>query len=174
MDHWCELHQGQPFDRDGAWAASGTPAVALLERMLAHTYFKQLPPKSTGRDLFSADWLAEHLGAMEPWPAADVQATLAELTARSCADAVLTHGDDMAELLVCGGGAFNGHVMRRLQALLPSIKVKPSSERALPPLQVEAAAFAWLARKAVIGEPLDLPKTTGARGARVLGAIWPA
>ena len=101
-------------------------------------------------------------------------ATLAELTARSCADAVLTHGRSIGELLVCGGGAFNGHLMRRLQLLLPSMEVKPSSERGLPPMQVEAAAFAWLARKTVLQEPLDLPKTTGARGARVLGAIWPA
>lgn len=174
LDHWCELHTGQPFDRDGAWAASGKPAATLLDRMLAHTYFSQRPPKSTGRDLFSADWLADHLAAVDPLSAADVQATLAELTVRSCADAAQTHGAGMQEMLVCGGGAFNGHVMRRLQSLLPSTRVKSSSERGLPPMQVEAAAFAWLARKAMLREPLDLPKTTGARGARVLGAIWPA
>lgn len=174
MDLWCEQHNGHPFDRDGAWAASGTPSVALLEKMLAHTYFVQPPPKSTGRDLFHAHWLTDHLAAFDPLPPADVQATLAELTARSCADAVLTHGRSIGELLVCGGGAFNGHLMRRLQSLLPFMAVKPSSERGLPPMQVEAAAFAWLARKTVLQEPLDLPKTTGARGARVLGAIWPA
>jgi anhydro-N-acetylmuramic acid kinase len=77
-------------------------------------------------------------------------------------------------LIVCGGGAFNGHLMNRLQALLPGLVVSSSQANGLPALQVEAAAFAWLARKAVRREALDLKAVTGARGERVLGAIYPA
>jgi len=175
MDGWCEQHTGQPYDDSGAWAASGTVQAGLLAHLLAHPYFAQNPPKSTGRDLFNRAWLddalAAHGAALAP---ADVQATLAELTAQSCAAELLRHGPQAAELVVCGGGAFNTHLMRRLSALLPGVAVVSSAQRGLPPQQVEGAAFAWLARKAVMREKLALQSTTGAQGARVLGAVYPA
>ncbi|TFY99088.1 anhydro-N-acetylmuramic acid kinase [Ramlibacter humi] len=172
MDSWCLRHQGQPFDRDGAWAAGGTPDQALLKSMLAEPYFASNPPKSTGRDLFHDEWLAGQLKSnVSPQ---DVQATLAELTAAAIAQDVKRHAADLPKLVVCGGGALNGHLMRRLQALLPGTRVLSSEEEGLPPLQVEAAAFAWLARQCVRREKLPLTSTTGARGARVLGALWPA
>jgi anhydro-N-acetylmuramic acid kinase len=105
---------------------------------------------------------------------ADVQATLAELTARTVANDVKRHAPQLAELVVCGGGAHNGHLMTRLGAALPGTEVVSSDTRGIPPMQVEAAAFAWLARKAVRREALDLKSTTGASGARVLGCIYPA
>ncbi|MCW5650072.1 MAG: anhydro-N-acetylmuramic acid kinase [Ramlibacter sp.] len=174
MDHWCERHTGQPFDRNGAWAASGTVQARLLQALLAHPYFELAPPKSTGRDLFNQEWLDHALGVQGHLLPVDVQATLAELTARTCAQALLDHAPQAGELVVCGGGALNQHLMQRLQALLPGQKVLSSEERGPPPQQVEAAAFAWLARKTVRRETLDLRSTTGARGARVLGAIYPA
>ena len=109
--------------------------------------------------------------SLSPW---DVQATLAELTATAIAADVQRHAPRLPKLVVCGGGALNGHLMRRLQALLPGTGVLSSEEEGLPPLQVEAAAFAWLARQCVRREKLALTSTTGARGARVLGAVWPA
>jgi anhydro-N-acetylmuramic acid kinase len=174
MDAWCHQHTGQPYDDQGAWAAAGTPEPALLGHMLAEPYFGKAPPKSTGRDLFNERWLQTHLGAAGPLAAQDVQATLAELTARACAGDVLHHEPRLARLIVCGGGALNLHLLRRLQALLPDTQVVSSAQAGLPPLQVEATAFAWLARKTVRREKLVLTSTTGARGARVLGAVYPA
>ena len=174
LDAWCSQHKGEPFDRDGTWAASGRVDAELLERMLAEPFFAQGPPKSTGRDLFNPPWLASALAQSATVSAADVQATLAELTAYSCADAVQTYAPASSELLVCGGGAYNQHLMRRLQGLLPTRIVSDTLLRGLPPLQVEAAAFAWLARQTVRREPGNLQKVTGAMGARVLGAVYPA
>jgi anhydro-N-acetylmuramic acid kinase len=174
MDGWSLRHTGQPFDDRGTWAASAQPDVQLLESLLAEPYFGMRPPKSTGRDLFNEDWLTRRVGGFAHLPPRTVQATLAELTARACSADLLRHGPDARRLIVCGGGALNAHLMSRLQALLPAVQVLASGEAGLPPLQVEAAAFAWLARKAVRREKLELTSTTGAQGARVLGAIWPA
>lgn len=178
MDGWCQTHTGQPYDDGGQWAATGQVLPALLDRLLAEPFLQQPPPKSTGRDLFHADWLAGHLSASATSAAdarpADVQATLTEFTARACAGAVQRFGHGGGELLVCGGGAFNTQLMQRIAALLPGVAVDTTAARGLPPQQVEAAAFAWLARQALLGLPGNLPAVTGARGPRILGAIHPA
>jgi anhydro-N-acetylmuramic acid kinase len=174
MDAWCAEHKGQPYDMDGAWAASGNVVPPLLDAMLADPYFTKPPPKSTGRDLFNRRWLDAHLAAFGPAAPADVQATLAELTARACSGDALRYEPNLHRLIACGGGAFNSHLMGRLSALLPGVQVASSADSGLPPLQVEATAFAWLARKTVLREKLELQSTTGARGARVLGCIYPA
>ncbi|MDH1700746.1 anhydro-N-acetylmuramic acid kinase [Comamonas terrigena] len=177
IDGWCQHHTGQPYDDGGRWAASGQVQQPLLQRLLAEPFFAQQPPKSTGRDLFHADWLAAQLAATPEAAAAaaaDIQATLTELTAASCADAVRRWGREGSTLLVCGGGALNTHLMQRIAALLPGVQVGSTAERGLPPLEVEAAAFAWLARQCLHGLPGNLPAVTGARGPRVLGAIYPA
>lgn len=173
IDHWCQTHIGQPYDVGGQWAASGRVAPELLARLLGDSYFAKSPPKSTGRDLFNPNWLAAHLGTAEADPA-DVQATLTELTAAVCAEHLKRYGADSQLLIVCGGGALNHHLLSRLRALLPTVEVVSSVERGLPPQEVEAAAFAWLARGALRGEPGNLASVTGARGPRVLGAVYPA
>jgi anhydro-N-acetylmuramic acid kinase len=175
MDGWCQLHTGALWDDDGRWAASGRVIQALLDAFLAEPYFQQPPPKSTGRDLFHPAWLANclALAGTEGAAPADVQATLLELTARSVAQDVRRHAPGLKTLIVCGGGALNLQMMQRLAALLPDAMVQSSVAYGLPPLQVEAAAFAWLARKAVAREALATQRITGARGARVLGAIYP-
>jgi anhydro-N-acetylmuramic acid kinase len=174
MDAWCLQHTGRPYDDGGRWAAGGRVLPELLSSLLAEPYFQQPPPKSTGRDLFNRPWLDRHLARLGQAAPQDVQATLAELTARACAGDVERHAPGLQRLLVCGGGALNGHLMGRLQALLPAARVGSTAEAGLPPQQVEGAAFAWLAMKAVRGEKLALESTTGARGARVLGGIYPA
>ena len=174
MDYWCQRHTSQPFDRGGAWAATGTLLPALLAQCLAEPYLRQPPPKSTGRDLFNPDWLYAQLSAHGDAAPQDVQATLTELTARACAESASSYGKQSAHLAVCGGGAFNGYLMQRLQALLPGVAVQPSDAYGLPAQQVEAAAFAWLARQTLLGAPGNLQSVTGAQGARVLGAIYPA
>lgn len=174
MDAWCQRHTGRPYDEEGRWAASGRPHPELLQRLLQEPYFALPTPKSSGRDLFNPAWLEGRLVGFEALPAEDVQATLTELTARVCAADVLRHAAGSHRLIVCGGGAFNLHLMRRLQAYLPALEVTSSEQQGLPPLQVEAAAFAWLARKTLHGETGSLQSVTGAQGARVLGAIYPA
>jgi anhydro-N-acetylmuramic acid kinase len=175
MDHWSALHTGRPFDDSGAWAASGRVLDPLLRALLADPYLALPPPKSTGRDLFNAAWLDAHLLAAAAGGARpeDVQATLAEFTAAACASDLSRQAPDATELIVCGGGAFNLHLLQRLAARANGIRVLPSSERGLPPTQVEGCAFAWLARAFVRREALALGTITGARGARVLGALYP-
>lgn len=173
MDFWCQTHTGEPFDRDGAWAARGQVHAGLLARLLSEEFLRRTPPKSTGRDLFNPAWLAQHLDAFTGLTAVDVQATLTEFTAQACALDVRRFAAEAHSLIVCGGGALNGHLMRRLSELLPGISVVSSDTQGLPPLQVEAAAFAWLAFKTLRRETASLKSVTGARGARVLGAIYP-
>jgi anhydro-N-acetylmuramic acid kinase len=173
MDYWCQSHTGQPFDKDGAWAAIGQVHPTLLMHLLREEFLHRAPPKSTGRDLFNPAWLAHHLGTVPDLRSVDVQTTLTEFTAQACALDVKRFAAGTRSLIVCGGGALNVHLMHRLTELLPGIAVVSSDTQGLPPLQVEAAAFAWLAFKAVSRETASLPSVTGARGARVLGAIYP-
>jgi len=174
MDAWCAQHTGQAYDAEGTWAASGRAVPALMKTLLAEPYFVKTPPKSTGRDLFNMDWFRNRLAQFDAIEAKDVQATLAELTAAACAADVLRHQPDLRRLVICGGGALNTHLIRRLRALLPDVMVSSSADEGLPPLQVEATAFAWLARKAVRRDRLALKTTPGAQGARVLGCVYPA
>ncbi len=174
LDHWCQLHTGQAFDRGGAWAAKGQVNLALLEHLMREPFFKFSPPKSTGRDLFHADWLNAALAGCAPLTAVDVQASLTALTAQVCAEDVLRYAPDASRLLVCGGGAYNLCLMQMLQQRLPGLPVQSTEKHGLPPLQVEAAAFAWLARQTCLNLPGNLPAVTGAAGPRVLGAIYPA
>jgi anhydro-N-acetylmuramic acid kinase len=175
MDHWCRQHTGRAFDDAGAWAASGLVDATLLARLLAEPFFALAPPKSTGRDLFHPAWLASRLdahgGRLRP---VDVQATLAELTVAACAADVARHADSARQLLVCGGGALNRHLMQRLAAHLPGVNVQPTDAHGLPSQQVEACAFAWLARAFTRRECANLASVTGAKGPRVLGALYPA
>ncbi len=179
MDHWCQQHTGQAYDDKGQWAAHGKINAELLSALLDESYFALTPPKSTGRDLFNAAWLQQKLARFAGLPAADVQATLTELTAKSCSECVASAQISSKVLVVCGGGALNTTLMQRLQHHLPGVQVAPSDAFGLPPLQVEATAFAWLARKTLRRETGSLPKVTGAKkgadvGARILGAVYPA
>jgi anhydro-N-acetylmuramic acid kinase len=174
MDYWCQFHTGQPFDAQGRWAASGSVHAALLDDLGQEPFLHKPPPKSTGRDLFNARWLNEKLQRHSGAAPADVQATLTEFTAQACAQSVLQYGQAGRLLAVCGGGALNTHLLQRLQAKLPSVRVKTTDTLGLPVMQVEACAFAWLARQTIQGQPGNLPNATGAQGARILGAIYPA
>lgn len=175
MDEWCLLHTGHPFDRNGDWASSGSVSKQLVATLLDEPYFSAPPPKSTGRDLFNPTWLTKKLSqAKEVHQPADIQATLCELTAVSCADAVRTFGKDAITLLVCGGGALNSHLMRRLAFHLPQVSVQSTDTHGIPTQQVEACAFAWLAQAHAERHAGNLNLVTGAAGPRVLGARYPA
>ena len=174
MDLWAQRHLGQAFDADGAWAAGAAPDSALLTRLLADPYFALAPPKSTGRDLFHACWLEAALRATPGLPPQTVQATLLELTAVAAAEALRRHSPATTRLAVCGGGARNRALMRRLASRLPGVAVTATDTLGVPPDQVEALAFAWLARAFVEGHAGNLPSVTGAAGPRRLGALYPA
>jgi anhydro-N-acetylmuramic acid kinase len=172
LDAWAARHLGRAYDDGGRWAASGRVIEPLLQVLLAEPFFGLPPPKSTGRDLFDTVWLEQHLqGSENP---ADVQATLAELSARSVAAALQRHAPRTARLLVCGGGAHNADLLRRLGALLPAALVESTAAHGLAPTLVEASAFAWLARAFVERRPGNRAEVTGAAGSRILGALYPA
>jgi anhydro-N-acetylmuramic acid kinase len=172
LDAWCERHTGEPFDRDGAWAATGGVIKELLAELEADPYFKLPPPKSTGRDYFNLVWLERHLAPA--YAPADVQRTLVALTAKTIAAAVDAHSTSAAEVLACGGGANNALLMKELQMALAPRRLSTTAEHGVPVNEVEALAFAWLARETLAGRAGNLPSVTGARGERILGAIYPA
>ena len=172
MDTWIQHHLGKSFDRDGEWARSGSCIHRLLHILLDHEFFARNPPKSTGRELFNLAWLNKHLSGKED--PRDVQATLLELTATSIARAFNSCGNGVKELYICGGGAANSVLMSRLAAALPRVLIATTAKLGIDPDWVEAYAFAWLARQALLLQPGNLPSVTGAKGPRILGAIYPA
>jgi anhydro-N-acetylmuramic acid kinase len=172
LDGWCLRHRGEPFDADGQWAASGRVLPSLLADLLADPYFAASPPKSTGRDLFHLEWLDARMPAGAA--PADVQATLAALTVESGARDLEREAPLTAALFVCGGGARNAHLMRSFAERLPNVRITTTAELGVPVDQVEAAAFAWLAHRFIEHQPGNRPEVTGARGARLLGALYPA
>jgi anhydro-N-acetylmuramic acid kinase len=172
LDEWIAECKGLAYDAGGAWAAQGKLLQPLLDALLADPYFAHPPPKSTGRDVFNLKWARAHIRA-DANPA-DVQATFAELTARSLAGAIDRYCPRTEEVFLCGGGASNEHLVGRIRAALPRSTVATTAALGIHPDWVEALAFAWLAREALAGRPGNLPSVTGAAGLRILGAIYPA
>jgi anhydro-N-acetylmuramic acid kinase len=168
LDHWTRKHHKRAFDEDGAWAASGTVDETLLGRMLSYEYFELPAPKSTGVEEFNAAWLERFGSGGDP---ADIQATLAELTARSIARHIQTHAPGVLDVYVCGGGAHNLDLMHRLGRNLPATTIETTAAVGLDPDWVEAVAFAWLAMRTMNKQPGNLPTVTGARRKVVLGTI---
>lgn len=162
------------FDEDGRLAAAGAADEELVGEWLTDPFFGETPPRSTGRERFGAPrveaWLAAHPGlALE-----DAVATLTEVTARSIAGSYALIGFDVADVLLCGGGARNPEIRRRLAVLLPDARVRPLDEIGWNADAREAAAFALLARQHVLGHAVDLTWATGAAGPRRLGKRVPA
>ena len=173
LDAWCERHTGAAFDADGAFATRGTADGALLAQLLADPWFALPPPKSTGREQFHLGWLEAHLGGPARRPE-HVQATLLDLTAASVADALRAAQPSTRRVLACGGGVHNRALLARIAARLPEAVVESTAAHGVDPDFIEAMGFAWLARETLAGRPGNLPSVTGAKGPRVLGAIYPA
>ncbi len=181
MDAWCHRYTGQPYDENGNWAAYGQPIRSLLERLQSHEYFSKEPPKSTGREDFNLDWLDEQLAdwrndveymELEDTPE-NVQATLLKLTTRAIKKAIYRSGMPTGEVYVCGGGAYNSHLLEQLRWRLRKHhwSVQTTSVLGLAPTWVEATAFAWLAMRFVHQQSANLPAVTGAAGYRILGSM---
>lgn len=172
MNAWCEHHLGIPYDKEGAWAATGKVLPELLALMLAEPYFALPPPKSSGRDLFNLDWLGRKLHGNER--AQDVQATLLELSTVSIVNSIEQYCAGAREIYLCGGGAHNLALRLRLAQLLPYCMIDVTDVLGIEGDYLEAIAFAWLAQNTLLGKPSNLPRATGATHACVLGAIHPA
>ena len=181
MDAWCQRYTGQPYDENGNWAAYGQPIRSLLDRLQAHEYFSKEPPKSTGREDFNLEWLDEQLAdwrndleydVLEDTPE-NVQATLLKLTIRAIKKAIYRSDLDTGEVYVCGGGAYNSHLLEQLRWRLRkhNWSVQTTAALGLAPTWVEATAFAWLAMRFVQQQSGNLPAVTGAAGYRILGSI---
>lgn len=181
LDHWTLRHFGAPYDDAGRLAAQGVVDPELLGRLMSDSYFRQDPPKSTGRDLFNAAWLDACLASLapdhQPLSAHDVLRTLTALTAEVIADDIARFAAECRAVLVCGGGAYNLTLMAALDTALALRGVRATlastATRGVPPQRVEPLAFAWLAQRFVERLPGNLPETTGAAGPRILGALYP-
>lgn len=173
MDLVCRDELKKPFDEGGKLAASGGVDTTLLASMLQEPYFGMPAPKSTGPELFNRAWLDKHLQG-RTLATKDLLATLAELTARTVAEAALEHSSGVRHVYVCGGGANNAHLLKRLEAQLPDAKVESTAALGIDPAWVEAAGFAWLAYRTINHQPGNLPAVTGAGRHTILGAIYPA
>ena len=168
MDSWILKHQQKPVDLNGSWASSGDVKAELLSAMLQDPYFSASPPKSTGREYFNLAWIESFEVAR--YRPQDVQATLAELTARCTVDAL---GGNPTSLVICGGGRHNRHVLSRFRSLC-GYSVFSSEDFLIDGDAIEAAAFAWLAHCRVNNLAMNAPAVTGAHGERILGAVYPA
>ena len=172
LDGWAHEHLGEPVDRGGRWAAGGRVDAPLLAALLDEPFFALAPPKSTGRDRFNRDWLGAKLAGFDV-EARNVQATLTQLTAAAIGGAIGRYFAEAAEVVVCGGGAFNETLMKMLAEACAPRPVFASDALGVAPDRVEALAFAWLAREFVERRCANLPAVTGARGPRLLGALYP-
>lgn len=172
IDHWTQLKTGQAYDKNGDWSASGTVQQAILNNMLNEPYFAKAPPKSSGRDLFNLDWLAQHTLDTDYKPQ-DIARTTTELTVRTICQAIADYCPNTDEVYVCGGGTQNNLLMSILDDLLAPVTVSTTNELGVDTDWVEAAAFAWLASQAINSKTANLPSVTGASGSRILGAIYP-
>jgi anhydro-N-acetylmuramic acid kinase len=173
LDGLARKHLQKPYDEDGAWAAGGTVSKELLKTLLADKYFDLPPPKSTGFEYFNAHWLKSKISALDKATpeAVDIQATLAELSARTIGAAILEHAPEVNEVLVCGGGVHNRDLVQRLTTCLAGSTVASTEDYGLHPDWVEAAAFAWLAKRRLEGKPGNLPEVTGASRPEILGSV---
>lgn len=171
LDDWFRLTQQGDYDRDGDFAASGSVIEDLLTNLLTDPYFARRAPKSTGTDYFNLAWLKRYLANAGDLKEADVQATLAELTALTIAAQIRLSAPVADRLLVCGGGWHNSHLLARLKNHLPGLAVSSTAEIGIDPDWMEAMAFAWLASRSLNRQPGNLPDVTGAAGERVLGSV---
>lgn len=172
LDAWSQNQTGRAYDRDGHWAAEGQVNEALLSDMLSDAYFGQPAPKSTGKEKFNLEWLHTILARHPGLKPEDVQRTLLELTVQSVVRQLPSSGVDT--VYACGGGTRNTLLMDVLAQALAPVRLTTTDDAGLAPEWVEPVAFAWLAKLATEGVPGNLPEATGARGPRVLGAIYPA
>jgi len=179
MDAWTHEQQGERYDHDGQWASTGRANRELVEQLLQHDFFQLMPPKSTGREDFNLNWLKQQVELLDsPLQAADVQASLLEVTAQSLVGGIKQQAPNTEAIYLCGGGAFNSQLLKCIETTAQSaglkLTVRTTSALGIAPESVEATAFAWLAQQTLENLPGNNPATTGARREVILGGVYPA
>ena len=170
IDLWCQQHRGCPFDEGGQWARSGKLLPKLLAQWLQDDYFVEKPPKSTGRDYFSAAWLQRQSVNIAQYAPGDVQATLCELTAVTVAQDVTRYVKQQSDTIyLYGKGIANTWMLARLQAHLPGYQLQSTDSLGIAPDWLEGGLFAWLAYQYVSRRPTCLMGVTGAKKPAILG-----
>lgn len=172
LDHWCQRFTSNHIDTNGDWAKTGRLITGMLEKLLRDRYFQREAPKSTGIDYFNLSWLEQYLTDYADEKAEDIQATLLHLTTSSITDAIQRFQPSTKQLIVCGGGTHNTHLMQQLSSALSGIDVTTTQDFGYDPDYIEAMAFAWLARQTMEHKPGNLPAVTGAKQQVILGAIY--
>lgn len=170
MDGWIQRHHGKKYDKNGDWASGGQVNKALLDELMKHPFLQKTAPKSTGREAFHLDWLDDVLGGFDI-AQIDVQATLCEFTALSASREIAKFAKTHNTLLLCGGGAYNHHLKKRLAHHLPNFTLTTTDAKGISPTWVEAVAFSWLARQNILMQTSNLPAVTGADKGVVLGVL---
>jgi len=175
IDSLAKKYFARGFDKDGEIARSGKIDNTLLEQFLSDPYFKLSPPKSTGRELFSENFLAIVYQKISEGSLRkeDALATVTEFTARSIVESLNLIGatDKRIEVIVSGGGAMNAYLMDRLNEKAPFARIVSSDAFGIPSKAKEAIAFAYFAKAFVEGIVIHLPKTTGATQRVMLGSL---
>lgn len=177
VDAWHQQHWQTAYDPSGQRASSAQVIPELLQQLCSDPYFARLPPKSTGREHFNPQWLSAKLANFDQnaYSPENVLTTLTELTAVTLTDQIkYLDPQNHAHLLICGGGWFNTYLIARIRDLNTPRRVSSTETLGIPPQDMEAMAFAWLARQHIKREPGNLPSVTGAEGGRVLGGFYPA
>jgi anhydro-N-acetylmuramic acid kinase len=171
MNHWINHHKNKAYDDNGDWAKTGIIQYKLLSQLKSDSYFSLTIPKSTGTEYFSEQWLTQNLSTQPQYNPEDIQRTLCQLTAETIAEAILLYGPETDNVLVCGGGVHNQTLMNSLSDCLKT-PVLSTENLGVPPDQVEAMAFAWLAKQSLEELTGNLPAATGAGASVILGGIY--
>lgn len=172
LDFWAKKHINTDFDKNGDWARTGKLHATLYKALRDDEYFSKSPPKSTGKEYFSPNWLEAKLAHITTTPSAeDTQNTLSELTAATICEAINLHVDDSDQILVCGGGAHNSHLLELIRRSAPCA-VDSTNLVGFDPDWIEAMAFAWLGKMTLTGQAGNLPSVTGAKHPTILGGIY--
>lgn len=173
LDAWYRQHHPScTYDHNGHWAASATVDDALLTQLLAHPYFKQTLPKSTGREDFSLQWVNEQLTGFTHLSAAQVQSTLMQLTVESIASVVRQTLSLGSVLWLAGGGVMNHELIQRLKLVLHDYQLMPTEQSGYPSAAIEAMLFAWLGKQRLLAHRVNLVSITGSKKPAVLGGLW--
>ena len=168
LDIWVKIQRNKNFDNQGRWAKSGKLIEDLLLNFQKDPFFKKRPPKSTGRELFNIDWLNKF--DIKNYPPEDIQRTLLELTAVTINVSIKKFCSSTNEIYICGGGSKNKFLIERLEAVT-GVNIDTTDKLNIPSQQVEAIAFAWLAKKCIQKQSNNSPTITGSSGSKILGAI---
>ena len=168
------LYPGQHYDRDGAIAATGAPIESVVEDLLADPWYAEPPPKSTGREKYTAEFVR---GLIEACRAvardvrdADIVATATRLTARSIAIGYARFVPrSLVDVVLSGGGARNPTLVRMIREALPAQSVTTFDSLFFDGEAKEAVAFAYIGLQHLRGLPGNVPAATGAVGPRILG-----